>query len=216
MYFSMGRGRRHLQWPLNKLKFVGGTVGRGFGGQGRHGDRDDRLAARAQGQAPGQVALHARGGVPDLLDARAVAHRAQDAVTNDGWILGRRTLTLHDAGAYARFSPYGVTKHAFHHTGAYTIPNLRFDGFVRVHQPRADEPPCAGFGVTSVSLAVEMHMSRVAEQLGISPLELRLRNANRIGDTTGNRVVMHDPSTVPVVLGGGRAAGSARRRATAR
>src|SRR5207249_4104218 len=39
-----------------------------------------------------------------------------DAVTKDGWILGRRTLTLHDSGAYARFSPYGVTKHAFHHS----------------------------------------------------------------------------------------------------
>ena len=51
-------------------------------------------------------------------------------MTDDGWLLGRRMLTLHDSGAYARFSPYGLTKHAFHHTGAYTIPNVRFDGFV--------------------------------------------------------------------------------------
>ena len=57
-----------------------------------------------------------------------------------------------------------------------------------------------GFGVTSVSLAVELHMSRVADQLGMDPLELRLKNANRIGDTTPNRVVLKDPSTVPVVL----------------
>jgi CO/xanthine dehydrogenase Mo-binding subunit len=64
-----------------------------------------------------------------------------------------------------------------------------------------------GFGVTSVSLAVEVHMSRVAAQLGIDPLELRLKNANRIGDTTGNRVVMHDPSTVPVTLAAADAAG---------
>jgi CO/xanthine dehydrogenase Mo-binding subunit len=58
-----------------------------------------------------------------------------------------------------------------------------------------------------VSLAVEMHMSRVAGQLGIDPLELRLKNANRIDDTTGNRVVMHDPSTVPVTLAAADAAG---------
>jgi CO/xanthine dehydrogenase Mo-binding subunit len=64
-----------------------------------------------------------------------------------------------------------------------------------------------GFGVTSVSLAVELHMSRVADQLGMDPLELRLKNANRIGDTTGNRVVMHDPSTVPVTLAAAEAAG---------
>jgi CO/xanthine dehydrogenase Mo-binding subunit len=36
--------------------------------------------------------------------------------------------------------------------------------------------------------------------LGLDPFEIRLRNANRIGDTTGNRVVMHDPSTVAVTL----------------
>src|SRR5204863_421788 len=107
-----------------------------------------------------------------------------DAVTKDGWILGRRTLTLHDAGAYARFSPYGVTKHAFHHSGAYTIPNLRFDGFV-VFTNRVPTTAMRGFGVTSVSFAVETHLNRIADVLGIDPWELRLKNANRIGDTTG-------------------------------
>ena len=108
-------------------------------------------------------------------------------------------LTLHDSGAYARFSPYGLTKHAFHHTGAYTIPNLRFDGFV-VFTNRAPTTAMRGFGVTSVSMAVETHIARVAELLGMSPWELRLKNANRIGDTTANLVAMQDPSTVPVTL----------------
>ena len=120
-------------------------------------------------------------------------------MTKDGWVLGRRTVTLHDSGAYARFSPYGLTKHAFHHTGAYTIPNLRFDGFV-VFTNRVPTTAMRGFGVTSVSMAVELHLTRVAEVLGISPWELRLKNANRIGDTTANRVAMQDPSTVPVTL----------------
>ena len=61
-----------------------------------------------------------------------------------------------------------------------------------------------GFGVTSVSFAVEMHMNRIAQVLGIDPLELRLKNANRIGDTTANRVVLEDPSTVSGRAGGGR------------
>jgi CO/xanthine dehydrogenase Mo-binding subunit len=206
MYFSMGVVAAHLQWPLNKLKFVGGTVGGGFGGK----------VDTATETICALLALKARRPVKwrytreeELLTSstRAPWHiEIRDAVTGDGWILGRRTLTLHDAGAYARFSPYGVTKHAFHHTGAYTIPNLRFDGFV-VFTNRVPTTAMRGFGVTSVSLAVELHMSRVAEQLGMSPLELRLKNANRIGDTTGNRVVMHDPSTVPVVLAAADAAG---------
>ena len=127
-----------------------------------------------------------------------------DAVSKDGWILGRKMLTLHDSGAYSRFSPYGLTKHSFHFTGAYTIPNLHFDGYV-VFTNRVPTTAMRGFGVTSVSFAVETHMNRVAKELGLDPYEIRLKNANRIGDTTGNRVVITDPSTVPVVkaLAGG-------------
>ena len=139
MYFSMGVVAAHLQVPLNKLKFVGGTVGGGFGG--KVDTATDTICAL--------LALKSRRPVKwrwtreeELLasSTRAPWHiEIADAVTKDGWILGRRTLTLHDAGAYARFSPYGVTKHAFHHSGAYTIPNLRFDGFVVLHEPRADD-----------------------------------------------------------------------------
>ena len=48
MYFSMGVVAAHLQVPLNKLKFVGGTVGGGFGGKVDTADRDDLRAARAE------------------------------------------------------------------------------------------------------------------------------------------------------------------------
>jgi CO/xanthine dehydrogenase Mo-binding subunit len=56
-----------------------------------------------------------------------------------------------------------------------------------------------GFGVTSVSFATETHMSRIADVLGLDPYEVRLKNANRIGDTSPNGVVYTDPSTVPTI-----------------
>ena len=92
-----------------------------------------------------------------------------------------------------------LTKHAFHHSGAYTIPNLRFDGFVAFSN-RVPTTAMRGFGVTSVSFAVETHMNRVAEAIGMDPWELRLKNANRVGDTSGNGVTLKDPSTVAVTL----------------
>jgi CO/xanthine dehydrogenase Mo-binding subunit len=206
MYFSMGVVAAHLEWPLNKLKFVGGTVGGGFGG--KVDTASETISALLALKAKRPVKWRWTREEEFLASStRAPWHmEIADAVTSDGWILGRRMLTLHDAGAYARFSPYGVTKHAFHHTGAYTIPNLRFDGFV-VFTNRVPTTAMRGFGVTSVSLATEMHLSRVAKVIGMDPFELRLKNANRIGDTTGNRVVMHDPSTVPVTLAAAEAAG---------
>src|SRR5213080_241354 len=199
MYFSMGVVAAHLEWPLNKLKFVGGTVGGGFGGK----------VDTASETISALLALKAKRAVKwrwtreeEFLasSTRAAWHiEIADAVTSDGWILGRRMLTLHDSGAYARFSPYGVTKHAFHHSGAYTIPNLHFDGFV-CFTNRVPSTAMRGFGVTSVSFAVETHLTRVADVIGIDPWQLRLKNANRIGDTSGNGVTLKDPSTVPVTL----------------
>ena len=56
-----------------------------------------------------------------------------------------------------------------------------------------------GFGVTSISFATETHVSRIAEVLGMDPFELRLKNANRIGDTSPNGIAYADPSTVPTI-----------------
>lgn len=198
MYFSMGVVAAHLQVPLNRLKFVGGTVGGGFGGK----------VDTAAETITALLALKARRPVKwrwtreeEFLasSTRAPWHvEIADAVTSDGWILGRKTLTLHDSGAYARFSPYGITKHAFHHAGAYTIPNIWFDGYV-VFTNRQPTSAMRGFGVTSISFAIELQLNRTADVLGLDPYELRLRNASRIGDTTPNWVALRDPSSVPVI-----------------
>jgi CO/xanthine dehydrogenase Mo-binding subunit len=199
MYFSMGVVAAHLEWPLNKLKFVGGTVGGGFGG--KVDTAADTICALLALKANRPVKWRWTREEEFLASStRAPWHmEVADAVSSDGWLLGRKMTTLHDAGAYTRFSSYGVTKHSFHHTGAYTIPNLRFDGYV-VYTNRVPTTAMRGFGVTSVSYAVEIQMNRIAEALGIDPLELRLKNANRVGDLTANRVRLSDPSTVPVVL----------------
>lgn len=206
VYFTMGIVASHLGVPLNRLKFIAGTVGGGFGG-------------KVDSWTEPVVALLAlKTGKPVKLrftreeeflctSTRAPWHiEIADAVTSDGWILGRKMLTLHDAGAYARFSPYGVTKHSFHIAGSYAIPNVHFDGYV-VFTNRTPTSAMRGFGVTSVSWTIETQMSRIASVLGLDPYEVRLRNASRIGDTTPNWVTLHDPSSVPVIQAAAEAAG---------
>jgi CO/xanthine dehydrogenase Mo-binding subunit len=198
LYFSLGVVAAHLQVPLNKIKLVGGTVGGGFGGKV---DTATETICSLLAMKAGKPVKWRWTREEEFLcsSTRAPWHmEIADAVTKDGWILGRKMLTLHDSGAYARFSPYGLTKHSFHHTGAYTIPNLSFDGYV-VFTNRVPTTAMRGFGVTSISFAVETHMSRIADVLGLDPYELRLRNANRIGDTSPNGVVYTDPSTVATI-----------------
>ncbi len=198
MYFSMGVVAAHLQWPLNRLKFVGGTVGGGFGG--KVDTASETICALLALKAHRPVKWRWTREEEFLCSStRAPWHiEIADALTSDGWILGRKMLTLHDSGAYTRFSSYGLTKHAFHIGGAYTIPNIHFDGYV-VYTNRVPTTAMRGFGVTSVSFSVEMQMSRNADVLGLDPFELRLKNASRIGDKTPNLVVLKDPSSVPVI-----------------
>ncbi len=168
MYFSLGVVAAHLELPLNRIKLIGGTVGGGFGGKVDTASETISAVLALKAQRPVKWRWTRE---EEFLasSTRAPWHiEMEDAVTSDGWILGRRMLTLHDSGAYARFSPYGLTKHAFHHTGAYTIPNLKFDGFV-VFTNRVPTTAMRGFGVTSVSMAVETHITRVADVLGLTP-----------------------------------------------
>lgn len=198
LYFSLGVVAAHLQVPLNRLKVVGGTTGGGFGGKV---DTATETMCCLLAMKSGKPVKWRWTREEEFLcsSTRAPWHmEIADAVTKDGWILGRKMLTLHDAGAYSRFSPYGLTKHSFHHTGAYTIPNLEFDGYV-VYTNRVPTTAMRGFGVTSVSFAVETHMSRIADVLGLDPIEIRLKNANRIGDTSPNGIVYTDPSTVATI-----------------
>jgi CO/xanthine dehydrogenase Mo-binding subunit len=205
LYFSLGVLAQHLQVPMNALKLVGGTVGGGFGG--KVDTAADTVAALLAIKARCPVKWRWTREEEFLASStRAPWHiEIADAVSSAGWILGRRTLTLHDAGAYTRFSSYGATKHTFHLTGAYTIPNLAFNTYV-VWTNRVPTTAMRGFGVTSVSFAVETHMNRIAETLGMDPWELRLKNANRVGDTAPTRVVYGDPSTVPTLLAAAEAA----------
>ena len=139
MYFSMGVVAAHLQVPLNKLKFVGGTVGGGLRRQGRHSGRDDLRAARAQVAPAGEVAVDARGGVPGVIDARALAHRAHgrglegrlDPRPSDTHAARlRRVRALLPLRPHeARVSPLGRV-----HDPEPPIRRLR-----RLHEPRADD-----------------------------------------------------------------------------
>ncbi len=130
MYFSMGVLAQHLNLPTNRFKFVGGTVGGGFGG--KVDTATEPLAAILALKTSRAVKWRFTREEEFLCGSTRASWHVEmaDAVTEDGWLLGRKVLTLHDAGAYTRFSSYGATKHSFHLGGAYTVPHMHTDAYV--------------------------------------------------------------------------------------
>jgi CO/xanthine dehydrogenase Mo-binding subunit len=56
-----------------------------------------------------------------------------------------------------------------------------------------------GFGVTIGDFALESQMDRIARELGIGPLEMRLRNAYRDGDMKAHQKVATGTALIEVV-----------------
>ena len=99
----------------------------------------------------------------------------------DGRLLCVRARLLFDGGAYASSSTAVLANAATQACGPYAVPNAGIDATVAY----TNNPPCGamrGFGAPQVAIAYEAQMDRLADRLGIDPVELRIRNALAPGD----------------------------------
>jgi CO/xanthine dehydrogenase Mo-binding subunit len=99
----------------------------------------------------------------------------------DGRLLCVRARLLFDGGAYASSSAAVLANAATQACGPYAVPNAGIDATVAY----TNNPPCGamrGFGAPQVAIAYEAQMDRLADRLGIDPVELRIMNALAPGD----------------------------------
>ncbi|HKP18293.1 MAG TPA: xanthine dehydrogenase family protein molybdopterin-binding subunit [Gaiellaceae bacterium] len=109
----------------------------------------------------------------------------------DGTLLALETTCLADTGAYADCGPGVAQKMGFAAPGPYRIPNVRVDArCVYTNLPPAGA--FRGYGQMQSAWARERAVDLLAERLGLDPLDLRLRNLLRDGDTYCTGETMHD------------------------
>lgn len=197
-YFTLDNTALIIGTPFNKLRVIGGTVGGGFGGKvDVMVEPVACLAAMATNRPVKYV--YSRAEEMQVSSARAAERiTIEDGVTNDGRILARKVRMLVDSGAYSRHSPYGTTKAAAHMPGPYTIPNVWVDAYC-VYTNRTPSSAMRGFGVTIADFALESQLDRIARELGIDPLVMRLKNAYRDGDMKAHRKIVEGAALVEVM-----------------
>jgi CO/xanthine dehydrogenase Mo-binding subunit len=109
--------------------------------------------------------------------------RHRTAVSKDGGILAGEIDFTIDGGAYKTLSPVVLSRGAIHAGGAYYWPNIR----IRAKAVATNMPPHGafrGFGAPQSLFALERHMDRIAQVVGLSPVEIRRRNFLKPGQTT--------------------------------
>lgn len=186
LFFSLGTAAKVLSVPSSRLHFIGGTVGGGFGGKV---DSIHEPLAILGAMLTGRPVKYAWDRAEEMqVGAPRGAERwyVTDGVMNDGRIVARKFTGYFDAGAYTRLSSYAIIKGVGHLPGPYTIPNVYADVYC-VYTNRTPATAMRGFGITGVDFAIEAHMDKVAEAVGMNPVELRILNAYRDGDMKAHR-----------------------------
>ena len=109
--------------------------------------------------------------------------RHRTAVSKDGKILGGEIEFTIDGGAYATLSSVVLSRGTIHAGGPYYWPSVR----IRTKAVATNTPPHGafrGFGAPQSLFAMERHMDRIAQVVGVSPVEIRRRNFLKPGQTT--------------------------------
>jgi xanthine dehydrogenase D subunit len=99
----------------------------------------------------------------------------------DGKLRRVESRLVLDGGAYASTSSAVLINAVTHVQGPYQCENATVDGYA----VRTNNPPCGamrGFGVVQACFAHESQMDKLAEACGVSPVDIRLKNAMRTGD----------------------------------
>ncbi len=126
-----------------------------------------------------------------------VRHRT--ALTRDGRLVAMDIDVLMDAGAYVTLSPTVLSRGCIHAAGPYNCDNVR----IRGRAVFTNTPPNGafrGFGAPQTEFAVEVHMDRIAEQLGVDPVDIRRMNALRPGDVTATGQTLREDASAHMVL----------------
>lgn len=107
------------------------------------------------------------------------------AVKQDGTILAKKTKVLADNGAYLDQGQGIVAKMTVVADTLYRISNLKAEALL-VFTNKTPVGAFRGYGTTQMIFALESHLDRVAREVGMDPMELRLKNATRPGDLTAH------------------------------
>ncbi len=165
-----------LELPASRIRVIAMPNGGGFGGKSDPFSHEivacklSMLAGR-----PVKICLTRE----EVFYAHRGRHPVQmwfrTGVTRDGRITAMHFRSYLDGGAYGS---YGVA--SLYYTGAlqtvtYQVPRYKFEG-VRVF---TNKPPCGpkrGHGTPQPRCALEVHLDKIAEHLGLDPYEMRRRH----------------------------------------
>jgi len=179
-----------LGMPVGNVRVVKPYVGGGFGIKAAANKLE--LSASILARKTGKPVKMNFNREQVFLFGRArhhFVHKMTTGVRKDGTLMALEHECHLEGGAYASFGIATVYYAGSLLGGPYRLPNMKYDGY-RIYTNR---PACGaqrGHGGVAARAAWEQQLDQIAEELGMDPVDFRLKNMMQTGDVTCNELNM--------------------------
>ncbi|MFQ5854070.1 MAG: xanthine dehydrogenase family protein molybdopterin-binding subunit [Anaerolineae bacterium] len=170
-----------LQMPLTKVRVVGGTVGGSFGGKGELACEAVAALVALETGRPAKWVWTREEEFTLSTSRSSYILKMKTGVKKDGTIVARQVKSIKDSGAYFMDGGTGIKKNAIFGRGPYNIPDYHYDGYLAFTN-KTPAGALRSYGVAVDTMAFEQQMDRIARELGMDSIEIRLKNTLRDGD----------------------------------
>jgi CO/xanthine dehydrogenase Mo-binding subunit len=203
-----------LGWDLNQVRIIQAIAGGAFGGKDDMGPLVSAKAALAAVKLRKPAAL-----VWDREESVAYSNKRfparikyRSGANKGGKLTGIQVDITLECGAYANRAPFWLWRQTAHATGPYEVPNAAVNGRA-VYTNKVFGGSFRGFGDLALHFAAESQMDRLACELGMDPIDFRLRNVLKVGSkTTCDQLLDHSVGIEECLIGVKEASEWAKKR----
>lgn len=181
----------NLAVPLNKVRVVQTTTGGGFGGKLDISTQVYLALLTRKTGRPVRLVFDREESFLATSKRHPFFIKYTSGATKDGSLKAVKVHFVCDTGAYASYGPATMKRALVHATGPYEVPHVSVDGYC-VYTNNPQSGAMRGFGAPQMAFAHETQMDALAVELGISPFEIRLKNALRPGSITATGQVLKE------------------------
>ncbi len=160
------------------MRVIQPFIGGGFGGT-----KNDSLAgdycAVLLSKISGKPVKYIESMEEELMTSRrrhSMIVYSKMGAKKDGTLTALHHRVIADGGGYTAVGPLSLYLAGFATTLPYKLPNFKYDGY-RAFTNNPMGAAMRGHGITHSRFAAEIQMEMIAEELGIDPVEIRMRNA---------------------------------------
>lgn len=182
--------------PEERVRVVAKMVGGGFGGKEDMSVQHHAAILALAAKRPVKFSLTRDESLLVHPKRHPMEMEFTTACDENGILTAMKATIVSDTGAYASLGGPVLQRACTHAAGPYNYQNILIEGKAYY----TNNPPAGafrGFGVTQSCFATECNLNLLAEKAGISPFEIRYRNAIRPGQVLPNGQIA-DESTALV------------------